>query len=278
MKILILGGNRFIGKKVAVKLLSHGYNVTVVNRSGTGPEGATIIKHDRDGGFDKNFFGKKYDVILDFCLFKQSQALTTFEHMDLHQRYYFISSAAAYKDSNNFILSDYMPTGGLKAFGEYGVEKALCENVIRERCVNYTIFRPPYIVGKDCPRPRLRYYFDQILNNRDGVKVPGDGNSPFSIVWADDVVEILFKACICLDYYPNRQYNLTGSDVYSCKTLVNELAEFMNRPQVSFLYDQKDTPFLNEPLILNSSLIYEKFIPIKYRLKEFCEYYKINYE
>ena len=37
MNCLIIGGNRFVGKRLAIKLKSSNNQVTVFNRSGTGP-------------------------------------------------------------------------------------------------------------------------------------------------------------------------------------------------------------------------------------------------
>ena len=56
MKILILGGNRFVGKLVAERLTKDNYpgnllyknDVTILNRSGTGPSTCRIIKCDRN--------------------------------------------------------------------------------------------------------------------------------------------------------------------------------------------------------------------------------------
>ncbi len=47
MKILVIGGNRFVGKKVAYEL-SKLTSVSVLNRSGTGPDKVKVIKWDRN--------------------------------------------------------------------------------------------------------------------------------------------------------------------------------------------------------------------------------------
>lgn len=283
MKYLILGGNRFIGKKIAENLISIGHDVTVLNRSGTGPDGSTIIKHDRNLGFKDAMFKEwrnphYFDVVIDFCLFKQSQAISLFETLSPHQRYIFISSAAAYKDSFHKIYSETMSTGGREGFGGYGKEKSECEDVIIERNVNHTIFRPPYIVGKDCPRPRLKYYIESILNSGKA-RVPGNGRELFSLVWADDVVSTLLDCILgpigSMKYH--NIFNLSGSDIYNHVSLVNDISEFLKR-DVEILYNSTDTPFINENLILSTNRLNREFVPIKYRLKEFCEYSGIKYE
>ena len=54
MNILILGGNRFVGKKVA-DMLSTNHTVTVFNRSGIGGGNVTVIQGDR------NTYTNKFD-------------------------------------------------------------------------------------------------------------------------------------------------------------------------------------------------------------------------
>jgi len=286
MKFLILGGNRFVGKKLATRLVNEGHDVTVLNRSGTGPNGCKIIKHDRNLGFSDPKFGgwnrsrresPIFDNVIDFCLFKPDQAVKLFEKFSPWQRYTFISSAAAYADSHSQLYNEGMSTGGRIAFGDYGREKAECESVILERNVNHVVFRPSYIVGNDCPRPRLRYYINSILENGKAF-VPGDGKSLFSLVWVDDVVETIHSFATHVDKrYTHRDFNITGHDVYSHVGLINEISQFLNK-EVEIVYDSPDTPFLNESFIISPTKLGKRFTPIKYRLKEFCDYTGIKYE
>ena len=292
MNFLILGGNRFVGKKLAARLVSKGHHVTVLNRSGTGPSGCEIIKHDRNLGFSDPKFndwnrppGESpwFDDIIDFCLFKPEQAVSLITKFSPQQKYTFISSAAAYADSHSQLYTEYMPIGGRSAFGEYGKEKSLCEYVISENNVNHVVFRPSYIVGNDCPRPRLRYYINSILSEGKAF-VPGDGKALFSLVWVDDVVDAIYNSVTGAERDDDRMYygrgdrfNITGYDVYSHIGLVTEISEFLKK-KVDIVYESKDTPFLNENFIISPAKLGERFVPIKYRLKEFCDYTGIRYE
>lgn len=274
MRILILGGNRFIGKKLASRLSIEGNDVTVLNRSGTGPEGCEIIKSDRDG---LSKVDNDFDLVIDFCLFKpaQAEALKTF--LKPIQRYIFVSTAAAYLDDNCQFYDESMRIGGRSGFGDYGKEKAECEAIISNYNANELIVRPPYIVGNDCPRPRLRFYIHKILS--DGkCPVAGDGNALFSLVWSEDVVDTLHDMAVRPErYLHGSAYNISSSDVYSTRTLVKEIATFLKRPY-EIIENSKDVPFLNENLITSPIKLNRTFKPIKYRLKEFCEYSRINYE
>lgn len=263
MKVLILGGNRFAGKQLAEALLPE-VEVTVFNRSGVGPAGTIVIQGDRNT-YSNTFEG--YDVVVDFCLFKPEQAHRLATQLSAGQKYIFISSAAAYADQPNQLYNPWSKTGGREAFGDYGKEKAECEKVLKTLSLDYTIIRPGYVVGPGSHRPRLSYYFHQILNDLP-VDVEGDGEKLFSLIWIDDYVQlikdVIFKMPLC-----DEAINAAGVDLYSGKSLAEEVANFLER---SYLIRENgsDAPFQNENLILTPG----KYIPLQERLSEFYEWYK----
>jgi nucleoside-diphosphate-sugar epimerase len=274
MRCLIFGGNRFIGKKLAARLSVEGHDVTVLNRSGTGPDGCDIIKSERD---NLSAVHNDFDLVIDFCLFKPEQTVALRSFLKPLQRYIFVSSAAAYLDSNSKCYNERMSIGGRVGFGEYGKEKAECEKIMSEFSASELIVRPPYIVGNDCPRPRLRFYIEKILS--DGkCPVAGDGNALFSLVWSEDVVNVLHDMVTGpWKYLYGTAYNVSSSDIYSTKTLIKEISEFLKRPY-EIIENSSGVPFLNEDLITSTVKLNWEFKPIKYRLKEFCEYSRISYE
>ena len=72
--ILIIGGNRFMGKHLSTKLVSMNNEVDVFNRSGTGTLGANIIQGNRNNREDLEEIDiVKYDCIVDMCLYKVEQ-------------------------------------------------------------------------------------------------------------------------------------------------------------------------------------------------------------
>ena len=74
MKVLIIGGNRFMGKHLSTKLVSMGNEVDVFNRSGTGISNVNIIQGDRNNREDlEEVDFVKYDCIVDMCLYKVKQ-------------------------------------------------------------------------------------------------------------------------------------------------------------------------------------------------------------
>lgn len=263
MKVLILGGNRFAGRRLAETLVQDA-EVTVFNRSKTGPEGVTIIEGDRNT-FQGTFVG--YDVVVDFCLFKPEQAYKLITQLPRGQKYIFISSAAAYADQINQCYHPQSKIGGREAFGEYGKEKAHCEEILRNSDLDCTIIRPGYVVGPGSPRPRLSYYFHQILNGLP-VDVDGDGEKLFSLIWVDDYVQLLSEVIYKQSTFDSI-INASSPDIYSGKSLAEEVANYLNKSYI-IKEDGLDTPFQNEHLILTPSV----HTTIKERLLEFYEWYE----
>jgi len=270
MTVLILGGNRFIGKQLGENLISKGYEVHVFNRSGTGPKGATILKGDRNT-YQENFIG--YDLVIDFCLFKPEQAKKIIKQLPADQRYIFISSAAAYQDAPNLAYTDTSTVGGLKAFTPYGTEKAECESIVKNYFLNFTILRPPYLDGPGSHRPRLAYYFNQIINNKP-VHVDGDGERLITFLWAEDFINVLSE------YVENVNKNKTlpkekaivGPDIYTSKSLIEEVANYLKKP-FSIEENGMEAPFPNAHLIITSDF---KFKPLKERFDQFYKWFNVE--
>ena len=67
MKIVIIGGNRFVGKLLArLFLLVKFTDVILINRTGTGPSNCTLIKCDRNTEeFKQHLRNIAPDVVID---------------------------------------------------------------------------------------------------------------------------------------------------------------------------------------------------------------------
>ena len=115
MNILIIGGNRFVGKLIAKKLIPT-HNITLINRKGTGPKGCTILKGDRNNTieFVNKLSNLKFDIVIDMCLYNPEQCLIINKLFSGKiSKYIFMSSIASKMDG----------------FGEYGVNKKKCEEL-----------------------------------------------------------------------------------------------------------------------------------------------------
>jgi len=173
MKIAVIGGNRFTGKKLVESLIEKN-DVTLFNRSESGPAGAKIFKFDRD---EDKILLDDFDCIVDMCLYSKEQFKKIKKSIPSDKKYIFISSAAA----------------GVKEFGRYGKYKKEVEDVLSKTDLNYTIVRPSYIDGPGNHLKRIEYYIN-FLKNEYEIEIDGEkGDYPINIVYVNDVVKVLLK-------------------------------------------------------------------------------------
>ena len=92
----------------------------------------------------------------------------------------------------------------------YFISKYKAERQIIESGLNYTIFRPSYIIGKTD-------YFTQNLKQqiKNGeIKIPGSGNYSIQPIYIDDVSKIITKS-ITDKQFKNKILDLVGPEVIS---------------------------------------------------------------
>lgn len=81
MNVLVIGGNRFMGRGLVWRLLCSGHRVTLVNRGNLAdPFGARVerIRADRSSdAFDRALAGRTFDRAVDFAGFSADDALRT---------------------------------------------------------------------------------------------------------------------------------------------------------------------------------------------------------
>ena len=255
-KILILGGNRFVGLQLS-KALQSNYQVTVFNRKGTGAEGVNIIQGDRNNENDlEKIPFSDFDVILDFCLFKPEQFELIQNKISSSTKYVFISSAAVYYD----------------VFGDYGKEKQGCENLIKSTLDNYLILRPPYIDGPGSHRPRIAFYLNQLLSNQP-ISVHGNGKAQFNIIWVDDLVNMLVEFInFDFEYLIENEYDLTGSDIINIEYLIHLFTPYISL-NPTYQTVEEEVPYINETLLLNTNELTKYFNTLASKIPSFIEWY-----
>ena len=116
MKILIFGGNRFVGKLVTKQLYTAGHDITLINRTGTSPVPCSVIKCDRnDSDSLRSAIGDTFfDCVIDMCLYNTSQAVITTDILKNNtHKYIFISSIAVYDNTDIYPISIYATADGI---------------------------------------------------------------------------------------------------------------------------------------------------------------------
>lgn len=139
MKILILGGTLFIGKRFVELIQNKNYNITLANR---GVSGKVDIKIDRNNTEScKNLNNSYFDIVVDFSGYNPEQLINVVSNIRFNKYIFISTSGVAFLPFRNVGPEDY----GMAA---YIFNKKKCEDYIIENISNYNIIRPCYVVGE----------------------------------------------------------------------------------------------------------------------------------
>ena len=97
----------------------------------------------------------------------------------------------------------------------YFISKYHAEKIIINSGLNFTIFRPSYIVGKD---DHFTKYLKKQIRTEE-IKIPGSGNYSIQPIYIDDVVQIIFQS-VTQSKFKNRIIDLVGSNNITFKQYV----------------------------------------------------------
>jgi len=168
LRILILGGTRFIGVYMTELAVRRGHIVTLFNRGETNPQlfpKLEKLKGDRDGQLDA-LRGRQWDVVIDDSGFVPRHVSLTAQLLAPNVRQYlFVSSVSVYASFTTPPDED-SPVGKLADDSiekvdenTYGPLKALCEQAAAAALPGrVTVLRPGYIVGPNDNSDRFTYW------------------------------------------------------------------------------------------------------------------------
>lgn len=169
MKILILGGTRFLGKALVETLLQAGHTPTLFNRGQTNPDLFPKVKTligDRDGDLE-SLKRRKWDAVIDTSGFVPRITRQSAKFLSGKcGQYVFISSVSVYNDFRTPDITESYPLAELEdpttedhTGVAYGPLKALCEYEIQQAFDGKVlVIRPGLIVGPHDPTDRFTYW------------------------------------------------------------------------------------------------------------------------
>lgn len=191
MKLLIIGGTRFLGRYLVTSARERGHEITLFNR-GTHPTDTDleIIQGDRHTDINK-LRGHQWEAVIDTYGMLPSAVRSAAEVLsDSVDRYIFISSQNAYADVSTPGVTETAPVAtltsdqldeayaidrsGEPSYGKlYGGLKALCEQAAEEVMPNRVLnIRPGLIVGPHDYTDRFTYWVVRVARGGE-VLAPG---------------------------------------------------------------------------------------------------------
>ena len=215
MRLLVLGGTKFLGRHAVAHALERGHKVTTFTRGQTNPGLFPEAEHlhgDRDGGLDA-LRGREWDGVVDTSgyvprIVRQSAELLR----DAVSRYVFVSSISVYDDFSDPV-DESSPVAKLEdpsteeIMEAYGALKAACENVVDEVYGDRSArVRAGLIVGPYDPTDRFTYWPRRIALGGE-VLGPGSPDAPVQFVDARDLARWLIELAL---NGPGGTFNATG--------------------------------------------------------------------
>lgn len=264
MRLLVIGGTVFLGRRFAESALKRGHQVTILHRGQHNPRlfaKAETLVADRDGGLQV-LGNREWDAVLDTCgyyprVVAQSASLLA----NRVERYLFVSSISAYGDVSRPGITEQDPvspadeSGVEEITGEsYGPLKVACEQVVEQYLPGRTlVVRPGLIVGRDDVSDRFSYWPARIAQGGE-VMAPGDKDAPVQLVDAADLGTWMVRL---LEAGTSGTFNATGpATPLTMGGLLQECIAATGSDATltwvddKFLADQKVAPWSDMPLYI----------------------------
>src|SRR5215211_4958514 len=241
MKILILGGTKFLGRHLVDAALAHGHEVTLFNRGKTDPNlfpNLETMIGDRAQDIEM-LSGREWDAVIDVAGYVPRIARLSAQALEKTvKRYVFISSISVYADFKKAGMDESYPVGKLEdesveeITGEnYGPLKALSEKTVQEIYGDRAlIIRPGLIVGPHDPTDRFTYWPMRVKRGDDMI-TPGKPQTPVQFIDVRDLSEFIIKL---IEDNASGIYNATGPEhelfmgefLDACKLVSGGIATF----------------------------------------------------
>lgn len=173
MRILIMGGTRFIGVYLTQTLLKQGHQVVLFNRGNKpAPSGVTQIQGDRTQPAQlEKLSTETFDAIFDNNGRELSDTQPLVEiFKDRIQHFIYVSSAGVYLKSDQMPHVEGDPTDPKSRHKG----KAETEAYLAAQNIPFTSIRPVYIYGPQNYNDLEAWFFDRIVRDRP-IPIPGNG-------------------------------------------------------------------------------------------------------
>lgn len=280
MKILIIGGTKFLGRHLIKAAQAKNHEITLFNRGKFSDEKfANVEQIQGDRNVDlKKLANRTWDAVIDTCGYLPQSVKASAEFLkDSVEQYVFISSISAYADFSQPNFDENAPLARLieeqeKKFAKvdpkgelngtvlgemYGALKVLCEEEAERAMPNRTLItRPGLIVGEHDWTDRFSYWVMRVAQGGE-VLAPANPNRFIQFIDGQDLAEWTIKMV------ENKEFgifNTTGKPLeLTFENFLNEIksatksdAEFTWVSE-DFLTEEKVEAWSEMPLYLSES-------------------------
>ncbi|MFP6837022.1 MAG: NAD-dependent epimerase/dehydratase family protein [Pseudomonadales bacterium] len=245
MKVLVTGGNRYIGRDLVFELARRGHDVTVINsHEAPLPEGAQRIHADRriPGALAAALadYRDAFDVVFDNTAFTLGDVEPMVElFRGRVQHYVFTSSMAVYRRSFAQPVHEHFRRHAADDDDRrktYGVNKVRCEDYLlgefQRDGFPATCLRVGHTMGPRSPQPTRDPAFFARLEAGRPILIPGEGYAVLQLVHINDVARLM-ASLVGNERVRGEAYNVSRAQVASVVVVVNLVARAMGvKPRI----------------------------------------------
>jgi nucleoside-diphosphate-sugar epimerase len=252
MKILVIGGTRFFGKRFVSDCIKKNYDVTVLTRGQTADPFENKIKRLKADRTKKDQFseavsGKSYDVVLDQTCMTASDAQIAIECLKENTKHFVMTSTlSVYPQKANLKENDvdtvnYKAQPATNPAEVYSQGKQAAEQqYLTQKYFSVSIARIPMILGPDDYTKRLFKHVDHIKSGKE-LFFP-NLDAKFSYLSSQDAANALMWLS------ENKKlgvYNFSSPDQWTLHHLIKEIEHITEKKMVlaTAANDQNFSPF-----------------------------------
>lgn len=261
MKVLVLGGTRFIGLRLVRHLASQGHDITILNqgtiKTQLPPGIKQLYANRRDPEtLRRALRGQEFEAIFDitgYDLGNLKPVVELFAGKIAH--YVFQSTSAVYAESNYRPILENFPrineTTPGKALATYEINKVECEDYLfheyHETKFPVTILRCPVIYGPDnWMHEREFSFFVRLLQGR-AILLPDNGTTLLHFTYVDDLVRA-YLSLIGHEATLGQAFNIVGSQAITSEGYIDTIAELSGVSAEKVYLDSQAMENLERPV------------------------------
>jgi len=266
MRLLLIGGTRFVGRHIVEAALARGHEVTLFHRGQTNANLFPQVEHligNRDGDLAP-LHGRTWEAVIDTCgyvprIVRQSAELLAASA----ESYTFVSSISVYAEDAPVGMDETAPVATIAdetrediTNESYGALKVLCERVVQQTYSDRAlVVRPGLIVGPHDMSDRFTYWPHRIAQGGE-VLAPGDPDQAVQFIDVRDLGEWIVHA---VETKLSGTFNATGPDyrlpmrqlLETCVAVTQANAHLTWLPE-EFLLNAKVEPWSDMPVWMPS--------------------------
>lgn len=204
MKILVIGGNRFVGLRLVHQLEAlKDLELHVVNRTGQVAHAQSAVVHKCDRNrFAQSHLDRDWDVIYDFACFNRREAESALAYFGNVGSYIFISTVSVYDPGAALTEAAFDPTtwnldtplapdASVGLAYQHGKRQAESVFANSASCPVVSV-RFPVILGPDDYTRRLEFHLERAKSGE--IIYAANPHARFSLIHAKDAADFLLMA------------------------------------------------------------------------------------